>query len=320
MTGEKQEASWSIPKFYFLLTFLGLLLISCSKEEGTPSIEPNPVEAPITGFFSLNLPVGSQTREYILYVPESYDENKPTPLLFNFHGYTQTADFQYNFGSMRHIADTANFILVYPQGAQFRGNSHWNIGSWTQGSTASDLSFTNAMIDAIAADYNINEDRIYACGYSNGGFFSFELACRLSARIAAVGSVAGNMSDRTFEACNPSHPTPVITIHGTNDNIVRYNGTVPEGIISQDEVLSYWTNFNRTDQEAIIENIEDLDPADGSTVEYYQYLNGDNGVSVEHYKVINGRHDWPGSSGNMDIDASLLIWNFVSQFDINGPI
>jgi polyhydroxybutyrate depolymerase len=36
--------------------------------------------------------------------------------------------------------------------------------------------------------------------------------------------------------------------------------------------------------------------------------------------VINGGHDWPGISGNMDINASEEIWKFVSQYDINGLI
>ncbi|MEO0338239.1 MAG: PHB depolymerase family esterase [Bacteroidota bacterium] len=305
---------------YLLTSLLFFLVISCSDDPTATPSEPMVEEPSIRGFFTRNITIGPAEREFILYVPESYDENRATPLLFNYHGYTQTADFQFNFGAMRPIADTANFILVYPQGAQFRGNTHWNIGSWTQGSTASDLSFTGAMIDAIAEDYNVDEDRVYACGYSNGGFFSFELACNLSSRIAAVGSVAGNMSERTFDSCNPSHPTPIITIHGTNDIVVRYNGTVPDGIISQDEVLSYWTNFNNTDTVAQVLDIEDIDLSDGSNVEFYQYSNGDNGSAVEHYKVINGRHDWPGSSGNMDIDASLLIWKFVSQFDINGRI
>jgi hypothetical protein len=36
--------------------------------------------------------------------------------------------------------------------------------------------------------------------------------------------------------------------------------------------------------------------------------------------VLGGGHDWPGSSGNMDIDASEEVWNFVSRYDINGLI
>ena len=59
---------------------------------------------------------------------------------------------------------------------------------------------------------------------------------------------------------------------------------------------------------------------DGSTVERKTWLNGDNCSSIQELKVIGGDHDWPGSFGNMDINATNEIWNFVSQYDINGLI
>jgi polyhydroxybutyrate depolymerase len=36
--------------------------------------------------------------------------------------------------------------------------------------------------------------------------------------------------------------------------------------------------------------------------------------------VIGGGHDWPGSFGNMTINANEEIWQFVSRYDINGLI
>ena len=88
-----------------------------------------------------------EAREYIVYVPEIYDENTPTPLMFNFHGFTSQASGHIGATRMRPIADTAGFILVYPQGSLFLGSTHWNVGAWTVGSTADDLGFTEAMID-----------------------------------------------------------------------------------------------------------------------------------------------------------------------------
>ena len=49
-------------------------------------------------------------------------------------------------------------------------------------------------------------------------------------------------------------------------------------------------------------------------------INGDNCVSGEELKVHGGGHDWPGSFGNMDINASEEIWNFVSKHNIDGLI
>ncbi|NNE28573.1 MAG: prolyl oligopeptidase family serine peptidase, partial [Saprospiraceae bacterium] len=161
-----------------------------------------------------------QTRQYIIYVPAIYEGSEAVPLMFNFHGYTGTANGQMIGTGMRPVADTAGFIIVYPQGSLFFGASHWNVGAWTNGSTVDDLGFTSAMIDAVASQFNIDLDRVYSCGYSNGGYFSFELACQLSNRFAAIGSVGGKMRSETFEACDPDHPMPVVTIHGTDDNVV----------------------------------------------------------------------------------------------------
>ncbi len=259
-------------------------------------------------------------RQYIVYVPSAYDENEPTPLVFNFHGYTGQAFNHMNSTRMRPVADTAGFIVVYPQGALFSGNTHWNVGSWTNGSNTDDLGFTNAMIDTLSAEFNIDLERIYSCGYSNGGYFSFELACQLGSRIAAIGSVGGTMSSETYNDCNPEHPTPVITIHGTADNVVSYYFSNPVGSKPISDVNRYWQNFNNANESPLIENLPNLNSFDGSTVKYFTFQEGDNCVTVDHYQVNGGGHDWPGAWGNKDIDASVLIWNFFSKYDINGLI
>ena len=260
------------------------------------------------------------TREYIVYVPAVYNGSSSVPLLFNFHGYGMSANNQMSYGNMRAVADTAGFIIVYPQGTLFWGSPHWNVGSWTLGSTADDIGFTEAMIDTLAANYNIDLNRVYSCGYSNGGYFSFVLACQLSAEIAAIGSVGGTMSTETYNSCNPSHPTPVVTIHGIDDATVSYSGGNPNNSESLSDVNTYWANYNNTIVPPVVSTLPNIDTTDGSTAELSLFDNGDNCTSVEHYKVIGGDHDWPGSWGNMDINADAVIWSFVSKYDLNGLI
>lgn len=266
-------------------------------------------------------------REYILYIPASYDGTSAVPLMFNFHGYQMSAATQMAYADMRGEADAAGFILVYPQGTRLNGGgaTHWNVGSWTAGSTADDLGFTEAMIDAIASSYAIDQERVYSTGYSNGGYFSFELACKLSDRIAAIGSVAGTMSTETLDACAPVHPMPILQIHGTSDFTVWYNGAFPIRSTPIEAVLDYWADFNSTNDTPIIVDLPDLNPADGSTVQYYAYEDGERGTTVDHYKVVGGGHDWPDLDGdpgdvNVDISASQVVWDFVSRYDINGLI
>jgi len=270
-----------------------------------------------------NLIHDNLNRSYIVYIPDSYDENINTPLLFNFHGYTSNATEQMAYGDFRSIADAEGFILVHPEGLLFNGQTHWNVGGWTTGSTVDDVGFTEKMIEDLSDDFNIDQNRIYATGMSNGGFMSFLLACQLSDKIAAVASVTGSMTPSTFDNCNSQHPTPVLYIHGTSDSVVPYEGASWTKRV--EDVISFWATENECDSEPIVEDIPDTNTSDESTVELFSYLNGDSGSEVMHYKVIGGDHTWPGTflnfpGTNHDINASYVIWNFLSQYDINGLI
>lgn len=265
------------------------------------------------------------TRAYTVYIPAAVDGSTAVPLLFKFHGYGMSAKDMFFLGDMRPIADTAGFILVYPQGSiDDDGGTHWNVAGPNSKSDADDLGFTNAMLDELIVDYNIDPKRVYACGYSNGGFFSFDLPCKMSDRIAAVGSVAGTMLADSYNDCNTTHPTPVITIHGTNDGVVSYDG-FPGWSFSMDQVNDFWIERNNTATTPTVVQMPDLNSADGSTVEYFSWSDGDACTSVEHYKVNGGDHTWPDINGtpsktNVDISASHLIWEFVSKHDIDGLI
>lgn len=179
------------------------------------------------------------------------------------------------------------------------------------------------MIDHIASDYSIDFNRIYATGMSNGGFMSFLLACQLSNKIAAIASVTGSMTPSTYTNCDPQHPTPVLYIHGTSDSVVPYDGALWTRQV--EDVISYWSSYNVCDEDALEEDIPDINPSDGSTVQKFSFLNGDLGSEVVHYKVLNGDHTWPGTiinfpGTNYDINASQVIWDFFSRYDINGLI
>ena len=255
------------------------------------------------------------SRSYILYIPSSYTSNVASPLVFNFHGLTSDANSQMWYGDFRGIADTANFIIVHPQGLLNNlGQTHWNVG---QSAGIDDVGFTETLLDLLSTQYNINLDRVYSTGMSNGGYMSYHLACTLNDKIAAIASVTGAMSQYTQIICNPVHPTPVLEIHGTADAIVSFNA-----ILSG---LQYWYNYNNCNSIADTTSIPDINFFDGSTVEHIVYNGGDNGVTTELFKIDGGMHTWPGSffgstGTNYDIDASVEIWKFFSRYDINGLI
>lgn len=289
--------------FFFFLVTLSFLLLGCKINEGTDR----------TANSNQNIQTlvhDDEIREYLLYIPNSYDGTSDIPLLFNFHGFGGEASEYMNYADMRSLAESENFILVYPQGSLIEGYSHWNaaLDSPDNKSDADDLGFIEALIAKLSSDYMIDLERIYACGYSNGGMFSYALACYKSDLIAAVGSVSGAMLDID---CTTSHPMPVIIIHGTSDSVLLYKGSSDYNSI--ETVLNYWRNFNKTGTTPVFNSVND----NGTQIEHYQFNQGNNNVSVEHYKIVGGGHDW-FKMNYQGSNTSELIWDFVSRYDING--
>ena len=245
-------------------------------------------------------------------------------VLFNLHGYGSNALEQMYYTNFNNLANTKenNFILIHPQGAPLNtvltsSSSHWNSGGWTIGSTVDDVDFIDTIIKLVSQKYNLNQDRIYSTGMSNGGFMSYHLACNLSSKIAAVASVTGSMSVQTYESCNPAHPIPVLQIHGTTDATVPFQGNSALGMTSINDVLDYWSLYNAcdTDPTSIVMDYFDIE----ISVQYDAYLNCLNNVQVELYKIEGMGHTWP-YKGRYGISATEKIWEFFNLYDINGKI
>ena len=283
--------------FTILLTFLG----SCKKDDVNDNSEScySNTNAQTIVHDGIN-------RVYVLYIPNSYDGTSAVPVLFNFHGFGDNASDYMNNADMRAVAESDTFILVYPQGSCSDGSSHWNpcpTGGDNK-STADDVGYVESMISEISSQYNVDIKRIYAAGYSNGGMMAYGLANYKSDLIAAVASVSGAMLDCIGST---SHPMPVVHLHGTSDGVLPYNGSSDWS--SAQSTLDHWINFNNTVLTPTVTS--------DNNIEHYVYDQGDSLVSVEHYKYIGGDHVW-FSSIFQGQNASELVWNFVSRYDING--
>ena len=253
-------------------------------------------------------------RFYYVYTPSNLDSNESIPVLFAFHGYGSSAIRHLNYTNYFPLADSENFIVIYPQGATTANlSSHWNVGGWTSKSTNNDLDFVDTVIGLIKDKVQIDETRIYSSGMSNGGYMGYHLACNLSSKFAAIASVTGSMTNDTFNDCNPVHPTPILQIHGLLDFVVPYQGNA--GSKSIPDVIDYWVNYNscNTDPETVIKY------DDYSLILYDTYTSCLNDVNVKLILHPEMGHDWP-SLRSYNIDASIEIWNFVSKFDQFGLI
>jgi polyhydroxybutyrate depolymerase len=260
---------------------------------------------------------GGITRTYSFYVPAAYTPGNSVPMVIGLHGTSSSGSQFAQYRDFRPIADTANFIVVNPDGSTMIGIRYWNYGS-VMGSTVDDVGFLEALIDTISAHYSINQDRIYCAGMSNGSFMAYCMACQ-SNRFRAIAGVTGSMSVSMYNACVPQRPIPTMHIHGTGDSTNPYTGNSTMKAI--EDVTQFWVNQNGCNTTPVITSIPNTNISDGATAERYLYSGGVNGHTVELFKVTGGGHSWPGSpmpSSSevicMDFDASKEIWRFFSQY------
>jgi len=265
--------------------------------------------------------IDGKTREYYISLPKN--TSKPVPLIINFHGFLDHAINQKEFSQMDNYAHQNGVGVVYPEGIK----RSWNVGKAIL-NDENDIGFVNTLIDSVSSKYNIDSNRIYACGFSNGGSFSYELMCSLSNKIAAFGSVGGNFSINENRLCNIDREIPLIHIHGTRDRLQKYN-SLDRDFLSTIESVNYWAKYNQLDIK-VVENIEDIHKKDGTAVEKYTYSKNNSNTQVIHFKVVDGGHLWLGSPigdrflerllfgrNNHEINSSEEIVDFFLKYKLS---
>jgi len=269
-------------------------------------------------------------RDYLLYIPESYTGDDPVPLVFVLHGGGGDASGMVKLtrGRFNELSEAHHFIVVYPEGV----DKHWNdgrTGDIRNASHADDVGYISALIDDLSAHYNIDSNKIFSTGISNGGLMSYRLACELSDRIAGIAPVAANLSVDLSEICKPDNTTDIFMILGTDDRLMPYDGGnievlgIERGIIlSGDETLKFWTdNFYCTDEFSTVE-YPNTAPLDGTHITEVRYDVCNDDTRVNFMTIHGGGHTWAGGDSYLsrliigktsrDIDASDVIWEFFS--------
>jgi polyhydroxybutyrate depolymerase len=254
-------------------------------------------------------------RDYILHVPPGYNASEPTPLVLNLHGYTSNAQQQQLYTGFDSDADTAGYIVVYPNGIA----NAWNSGfSVPYHSGVDDVGFLSALIDTISENYNIDDCRVFSTGMSNGGFMSYRLACELENKIAAVASVTGSMTDSMMYYCQNTRAVAVMEMHGTADNTVPYAGTT--AFTSVDENFNFWASRNSCFGAAITQDLPDTDPLDGATVTKIHQPSCDASTELITFRINGGAHTWPDAAFTIGVTTHDISANSeILQFFNNHP-
>ena len=255
-------------------------------------------------------------REYLLYVPRSYDRTRPTPLVISMHGAAMWPAIQMETSQWNRVADEHGFIAVYPSGVSGRGPRIWEAGGGP--GQGRDVRFISELIDTLAAHYNIDPARVYANGLSNGGGIAFVLSCTLSDRIAAVGVVAPALF-MPWSACADRRAVPMIAFHGTADRQIPYDGGTSWVARDTFPSIPAWTaNWARRNRCAL----SPIDSAVAPDVTLRSYADCADAAAVVLYTIQGGGHTWPGGKPLPEwfvgptsdgVDASSEMWGFFRE-------
>jgi polyhydroxybutyrate depolymerase len=276
-------------------------------------------------------------RTYIFYIPSSYNRSVPVPLVIALHGRGVDGEgmILVTRKGFDRLADRDGFITVYPDGIEL----NWNDGRMDEEADdrahtedIDDVGFMAALADRMVRDYNVDPNRIYVTGISNGAIMSYRLACELSHKIAAIAPVDGNIPQLFIPECSPSRHIPVLAINNVNDPMVPFEGGEIHGhsgrkilgkVLSVEQSIGYWVKKNGCSPVPVVNEEPDRDPADGTRVTSMEYVNRDDGTEVILFIVDGGGHTWPGGlqylpervigKTSRDIDANEVIWSFFRR-------
>ncbi len=262
--------------------------------------------------------VGGTNRTYVQYLPTGFDVNTESlPVVMCLHGLGDVATNIANIG-FNQIADTARFIVIYPQGLDNAfGNSSWANGTAFLSSTADDISFFNLLLNDLILNYNADATRIYSTGFSMGGIMSHKLACALNDRIAAIGTMSGTMSSEDFNNCTPAYATPVMHVHGTADGTVPYDGTALPTLELVEPTINFWRNVHGCGATSDSTQLPDT-AADGYTVDRFVYQGCTPQASVELWRVNGGDHEYFFEPNN-DFTEAVELWLFLRKWSHSNP-
>jgi polyhydroxybutyrate depolymerase len=269
-----------------LIAATALLAVVLSGCTGRSEPGPTPESYP-AGTSVHTLEFDGDQRSYRVYVPPTL-AGGPAARVVMLHGgfgSAEQAELVYGWDAQ---ADREGFVVAYPEG---EGRS-WNAGGCCGPAMKRDLDdvgFVEAVVRRVGTGLDIDPDRRFATGMSNGGILAYRLACE-SGVFAAIAPVSATM----LVDCDAPGPVSVLHIHGALDQSVPPDGSPGAGTQNIDgpplaEVLAYWRG---------VDGCGEPEEGGDAMVATSTASGCDSGTAVEYVEVADAGHQWPGATSS----------------------
>ena len=179
--------------------------------------------------FDFSLISENIVRDYIVSVPTGVAPAEGWPLVIMCHGTGGQGDKFYEISKWKELGQLKNFISVFPSALQYciiedsvpTVTTKWNCKDIPEilcpnQNIKDDVLFISSMIDSLIKNFpNINTQKIYFSGFSNGSCFGSKLSIELNKKIAAYAGCGGFMGlEDTLQVVEP---LPMWIVLGTDD-------------------------------------------------------------------------------------------------------
>ena len=234
------------------------------------------------------------SREVLLEVPDTVDPSIDYPIVFAFHGRNVQNDTWIN--KLNHLTSIGEFVGVYPQGHQLMWNSGGN-----ENTTANDVEFVNAILIALEDYQNLDFERVYAIGTSNGSSMTNKLALETS-HFNAVSAIVSQLATSNLPNSN-TNPTAVFQVNGAADTTIPIDGGPKLGYVFLEalESAQLWANAFECD---------DYQLQNQGADQLYIFSNCLDAKEVRYLRIENGEHNLHWGNPQLFTD----IWDFLKDF------
>ncbi len=155
--------------------------------------------------------------------PSRYDGEEPLPLVIVLHGYGASGGLQSLYFLLVNSTTSGGYALITPEGTSNSMDSQfWNAGDACcdfENTGVDDVAYLRGLIEEAKEHANIS--KVVLIGHSNGGFMAYRMACEAPDVVDGIISLAGATSNAV---CEPDESVSIISLHGTADTTIRYEG------------------------------------------------------------------------------------------------
>ena len=257
-------------------------------------------------------------REYILYPSTLESPDTPVALVINFHGYGDCASAYAedigNFYGLNNLADDEGFLIAYPQAMiREKGDPYWEPGDVGPDIAINDVMFAQRLVSDVATKLQVQVEKTFAVGFSNGGMMAYDLACTAADVFDSVAIMSGVRLDG---ACDESISKSVLHFHGSDDSVIPLDGS--GDFPSVYSSIDFWVEQNQIPEGSEISSV-----LNGGDVTLERHVGGREDTEVNLY-VINTEFDKPAGHSwfSAQIEGrtpSQIIWEFFSDSTSSAP-